>query len=86
MNILEQTYETATGDDYKIGDLFNATMIAEGQFDLAGISEDEITEEISLAAWQHLVNCGAAWTLQGFFGRTAASLIEQGLIEPAEGH
>lgn len=41
----------------------------------------EGTEEEVLAAWQHLVDTGMAWTLQGWFGRTAAALIEQGVIK-----
>ena len=57
--------------------LFDATMIAEGQWDLTGY---EAAEETALAAWQLLVDTGAAWQLQGSFGRTAEQLIEEGLI------
>ena len=59
---------------------YTATMIVEGQCELAGINEDELTEEIYLEAWQHLVNTGLAWSLQGWFGRMAASLIKEGVI------
>jgi len=60
--------------------LFDATMIAEGCYDLAGYDEDTITEEVVLEAWQLLVDTGTCWQLQGSFGRTASALIERGLI------
>ena len=56
-------------------DNFTAIGLAEGFIEAD--SESEV-----LQAWQHLVNTGLAWTLQGFFGRTAQALIDQGLIEP----
>lgn len=59
-------------------DNFTAVAIAEGFW--AAESQEEV-----LAAWQHLVDTGLAWKLQGFFGRTAVDLIEQGLIQPAGG-
>jgi hypothetical protein len=52
---------------------FDAVAIAEG-FD-----EPE-SEEQYLAAWQYLVDTGLAWSLQGWFGRTATDLIEAGKI------
>ena len=47
-----------------------------------GFCEGEnATEFEQLTAWQWLVDTGQCWTLQGWFGRTAAFLIEQGLIK-----
>lgn len=53
-----------------------ATMIAEGV--------DEASEEVQIEAWQYLIDTGLAWTLQGWFGRTAEALIEQGICYAAE--
>tara|TARA_Y100001949_G_scaffold128093_1_gene109623 strand:- start:3553 stop:3738 length:186 start_codon:yes stop_codon:yes gene_type:complete len=55
-------------------DNFNAVGIAEGFIPC----EDE---NKVIQAWQHLVDTGLAWTLQGWFGRTAKVLIEQGIIK-----
>ena len=52
---------------------YTATGLAEGFIEAE--SEEQVLE-----AWQHLVDTGLAWQQQGFFGRTAASLIEQGYI------
>jgi len=53
------------------------------QFTAVGIAEGFIeaeSEDQYLEAWQYLVDTGLAWQLQGWFGRTAAALIEQGQI------
>jgi len=54
-------------------DNFTAVGIAEG------FIEAESNEQV-MAAWQHLHDTGIAYQLQGWFGRTAKRLIEQGFI------
>ena len=47
-----------------------------------GLAEGHIegTREEQLEAWQYLVDTGLVYQLQGWFGRTAQDLIQQGLI------
>ena len=52
-----------------------AVMIAEGV--------DEASEEKQIEAWQHLIDTGLCWQLQGSFGRGAMALIEQGICHAA---
>ena len=54
-----------------------ATMIAEGV-------EEVETEEEYIAAWQYLIDTGLCWRLQGWFGRTAARLIDDGYCTRAK--
>ena len=51
---------------------YRAVALAEG-FEEG--SQDEVIQ-----AWQYLHDSGLAYQLQGWFGRTATSLIEEGLI------
>jgi len=53
-----------------------------GNFDAVGIAEGWIdaTEEEQIGAWQYLHDTGLAYQLQGWFGRTAQALLEQGVI------
>lgn len=43
----------------------------------------QLDEEAIVAGFQHLIDSGLAWQLQGFYGRTATRLIEAGLCQPA---
>jgi len=51
-------------------------------YQAVGLAEGWIegTEDQILDAWQHLHDTGIAYKLQGWFGRTAQSLLEAGEI------
>lgn len=56
-------------------DNFTAINICEGL-------QDACEEEV-ISAWQHLIDTGLVWQLQGFYGRMARELIEHGVCTEA---
>lgn len=54
------------------------------QFDLVSaliaLDEDTLDHDERIELFQHLVDTGLAWQLQGRIGREAASLIEAGEV------
>lgn len=56
-------------------DEYTAVGLAEGFIEAD--SEEQVVD-----AWQYLVDTGLCWQLQGWFGRMAKALIEQGIILP----
>lgn len=61
--------------EYKKLTPYLAAAIAEGFCEGEGA-----TEKQQIAAWQYLHDTRLAYKLQGWFGRAASSLIEQGVI------
>jgi hypothetical protein len=53
-------------------DVFLAINIIEGLEDVDG-------EQDVIDAWQYLIDTGTVWSLQGYYGRTAHALIEEGV-------
>ena len=52
-----------------------ASAIAEGFCE-----GENATREQQIVAWQYLHDTGLAYSLQGWYGRTATALIEEGII------
>jgi hypothetical protein len=55
-------------------DSYTACSIVEG------FSDEPATPKETLEAWAYLIKTGQCWSLQGWYGRSAASLIENGYI------
>lgn len=77
--MLEETLfdlsEIRESEEYKELTPYLATAIAEGFCEGEGASQRE-----QQAAWQYLHDTKKAYSLQGWFGRTATTLIQEGII------
>jgi len=66
-----------------------STPIHKPSFDLTSriieFESGESSEEEIIELFQHLVDTGMAWTLQGSYGRMAQALLENGhIVQPTE--
>jgi hypothetical protein len=52
---------------------------------MIAFEQGELDDDGVIELFQDLINSGLAWKLQGFYGRTAANLIENGYCVPAKG-
>lgn len=58
--------------------IINAIAIAEGWY------EKQATQEEEIKAWQHLIDTGVCWQLQGWFGRMAVYYCQEGICKPSQ--
>lgn len=59
----------------------NVTSLEQAVDIIEPIGDERYAEAEELAAWQYLLDSGKWKYLQGFYGRTLALLLEQGLID-----
>jgi hypothetical protein len=66
--------KTATPEnEFKVTSALQAIDIIE--------SDENATNEQELKAWAFLIGSGMVWQLQGFYGRGARNLIDNGIID-----
>lgn len=62
--------------------------MSETKFDLVGFimayEDGGLDDDAIIEGFQHLIDTGMAWTLQGSYGRAAAQLIELGYCTAKE--
>jgi len=60
--------------------------MAKKKFDLVGsimeYESGELSDEKTIELFQHLLDSGTVWSLQGHYGRTAMAMLEAGLLVP----
>ena len=64
---------------FEVSDVYTACGIIE---EFVQIPDGVDTEHAIISAWQYLIDSGHAWRLQGWYGRTAVSLIDEGICKP----
>lgn len=48
---------------------------------IIGFENGSLPEDETIELFQYLIDTGKAWTLQGFYGRTAIDLIRRGVCK-----
>ena len=64
---------------FEVSDVYTACGLIE---EFVDIPDGVDTEHALTCAWQYLIDSGHAWTLQGWYGRNAHALIQDGICKP----